>query len=311
MMKRKLIQLSTNTLVVSLPSTYTKKFGLIKGDEVNIEENERDLIISNDKSRKLEGNVTVNIPNAKNFLRRVVDNPYRLGFEEATFHYPDSEIYSLIQKEVSNLIGFEIVEQGKNYCKVKSLSKGIDDEFESSIHRLIRITIQMMQDVLESLENKDFESLSSIEKVENQNNKFAHFGKRMINLRGYKDTRKITLIYRTICLFEEVGDDLRDICRFYTRKEITEKSKTKIDQRSLTNFKEIILQIKEYYKLFKKYEEKKIFDYGKNDKRIEKNSINLIENNIDPVLNNFLRAILNKTKHLTEDLFNDSMINPE
>ncbi len=53
-MRRKVVKLGPATLVVSLPSKWTKKFSINAGDELEMEEHNKNLIISTEKGINIE-----------------------------------------------------------------------------------------------------------------------------------------------------------------------------------------------------------------------------------------------------------------
>ena len=53
-MKRKLIQLSTSTNVISIPTTWLRKNNLSKGAELDLEEKDNRIIISKDNKKTLK-----------------------------------------------------------------------------------------------------------------------------------------------------------------------------------------------------------------------------------------------------------------
>lgn len=59
-MKRKVIQMAGKTMVVSIPSDWVKKYGIKKGDELELEKKNRNIIISTKKDYSLN-KIKVNI----------------------------------------------------------------------------------------------------------------------------------------------------------------------------------------------------------------------------------------------------------
>jgi phosphate uptake regulator len=290
-MKRKVIQLAGKTHVVSLPNKWVKKYGIIKGDELDVLEDGSKLIIGSDNCVELN-NIEINLKKSDIFLRRIIDNPYRIGYNEVIFTFDHSDLFDEIQKEISTLMGYEIIEQGTNFCRVKCLAAGIEEEFENVFNRLIDITIRMLEETKEVFETKNIEEYLRIEKMELINNRFSQFCKRMINLGKIKEKYLATQTYRIICLHEEIGDNIRDLCR---------QNPNPSEQLSNTTLM-IIEQMKLFQKIFRKYNLEKIQEFGKKDKHIEKRIINQLKENKDIIANHFLLSINSKVKHLTEDL---------
>ena len=51
-MKRKAIQLASQTIVVSLPAKWVRQQGIKKGDEIDVEERGKELVIGNKMPNK-------------------------------------------------------------------------------------------------------------------------------------------------------------------------------------------------------------------------------------------------------------------
>jgi phosphate uptake regulator len=294
-MKRKVIQLAGKTLVVSLPSAWAQSHGIRKGDEVEVEAGDSQLTISAG-SMKQSRATEVRILDKGLFLRRLVDNPYRLGYDEVTFYYDNPETFDKIEKEVGNLMGFEIIKQGNNYCIVKNLSQGLTEGFENILNRLMMITTNMIEEIHEAVQNKDLEKIERIQKMEHTNNKFTHFCKRMINTRRFKDNHRLTQVYRTVCQFEEMGDDLKDLCIVLANK------KNKVSRSTVELMQKMHNHLKEFYKIYNKYSVEKVVAFGKVEKLLEKTCLELLELGKDTLVLHYLGRVLSKTRHLTEDL---------
>ncbi|MEA3514585.1 MAG: hypothetical protein U9R34_03860 [Nanoarchaeota archaeon] len=296
-MKRKVSKIGPSTLMISLPNKWVKKYDINKGDELDIEEREKGLLIGCKKEVQF-GQTKVTIHSGDHFMRRFIDTPYRIGYDEFIVNYDDPLIFEKIQNEVGNLMGFEIVEQGENYCKVKNIAKGLESEFDVILNRLFIVTITMFKDLREALKKHELERLPNIEKMENMNNRLTHFCKRMLNIQGYSDERKTRSIYRIVCLFEEIGDQGRDICRYIM------KNNLKIDKRYVELLNDSISQMKLFYKLFNHYESEKLFEFGKKEKIYEKKGDELflkLEKHHGFLIHCILN-IFDKTKHMTEEL---------
>lgn len=292
-MRRKVIQLAGRTLVVSLPNKWVRQHNVRKGDEVEVVENNRELRLTTYSEAGPE-RVEVRVNDKHPFLRRLVDNPYRQGYDEVTFHYDNPETFEKIQDEVGNLMGFEIIKQGSNFCIMKNLAVGLDDQFESILNRLMMITFSMAEELARALEDGQFQELKKIEKMEDTTNKFAHFCKRILNTKGYKEPMRVTQLYRTACLFEEISDELRDICRI--------QDKRRPSKATIKSMWDTHSQMKTYYKLFNKHDTEQLLAFGKRCNEIENECIRNINESKDALLNHYILTILGKMKHLTEDL---------
>ena len=83
-MKRKVIQLAGKTLLVSLPIKWAKKYGIKKGNEVEVEERGKSLLIATEKAVSMEKKEIV-LSGPEEFIRRVISAEYKKGVSEITF----------------------------------------------------------------------------------------------------------------------------------------------------------------------------------------------------------------------------------
>ncbi len=287
-MIRKVIRLAQKTHVVSLPARWVKRFSISKGDELELQEKGNTITIS----PKTDQNSSVTIVRiGPSFLRRMVDTPYRMGYHEIKFEYEDPSIYSKIENEVNNLMGFEIVSQGKGHCIAKNLAQGIESEFDTSLNRLFLVTIGFLEDIKDSKQDR----FSEIAVAEQTTNRLAHFCKRMLNLGMTPDLMRSRSVYRIVSLLEEMGDNGKKICLHsgkFTQKEIKLLGNT-------------IAQLRLAYLLFNRYDEKVLARYGKSEKENEKETIKLLKETPSLTLS-AINTIIEQTKHLTEEIYPQS-----
>src|SRR3989344_2290509 len=105
-MKRKIIKQGPNTLMVSLPRAWVKKYSVKKGDLMEVTEKGRTLILSEDKEVMLDS-YKIRIKDCSQFLKRFVRTPYMIGYEAIELEYDDPKVEGLIQKELPLLLGYE------------------------------------------------------------------------------------------------------------------------------------------------------------------------------------------------------------
>jgi phosphate uptake regulator len=295
-MKRKVIQLAKNTLVVSLPAKWAKTHSIKKGDEVEIEEADKILKICS-LSVKDEGKVTVRYQK-KYFLKRVIATPYRMGYNEIRIEYDNPELYYKIQSEINNLIGFEIIKQGDGYCIAKNIAQGIEAEFEASVNRLFLVTINFLEDISDNFDKGDYEKLKIIKNSEDLTNKLAHFCKRMLNKDKIPNNIRSKSIYRIVCLTEEIGDIGKKICEYIIKNNI------KISEGNKDYLKKIIEQIKMLYAFYKKFKHEDLKKYAELEKTNEKQCFELIKKlNKENYITFCISMIVENIKHLSEEVF--------
>ena len=120
-MKRNVVQQGTTTLMVSLPIKWVKKYNIKKGEELEVSENGRKLIISTESQIERTA-VEVNLlDNNPIYMYRIVSYAYLNGYDEIKINFTHFKQLEIIQKSVEKFfLGFEIIEQKKNYCIIRN-----------------------------------------------------------------------------------------------------------------------------------------------------------------------------------------------
>ncbi len=212
-MKRKLVKQGENTLTISLPSAWVSAFGLKPGDEVELNEENKGLLISTKsdfKPRKGE----IDISGLRKSLAYVyISDCYIRGDDEIRVKYDTPELLEVITGTCDSLLGFAIVEQGKNYCVLKDLSGTTQNDFDMLFRRILLLVESMGENVLEALRKKEVKGLISISKTDEAVNKFANYCLRSLNRKGYRDFQKTMHYYTIIALLEQLGDEYARLCK--------------------------------------------------------------------------------------------------
>lgn len=137
-MKRKVNQVGTGTLTVSLPNKWVDKHGIKKGDEIEVDEEQENLIISTKgKKSKIKEIEIVLTSEEKWNIRSILGGIYRKGFDIVRIKYSTENAFSYIEDSINNLIGYEIFEKGKGYCIIKSMIMDNEDELKNITNRFI------------------------------------------------------------------------------------------------------------------------------------------------------------------------------
>tara|TARA_Y100000310_G_scaffold345701_1_gene468492 strand:- start:1825 stop:2754 length:930 start_codon:yes stop_codon:yes gene_type:complete len=128
-MGRKVIQLNPTTLAITLPKKWTKDYNVTKGNEVSVEEDESgNLMLRTSKPlfNKTEIALTTkDIEQPKkishNAVRTILVNALRKGYHEINVTFDTPSIMKSINEVVSEVLGYEIVEQTNTNCTIKNI----------------------------------------------------------------------------------------------------------------------------------------------------------------------------------------------
>jgi len=240
-MKRKVIKQGHNTLTITVPSKWAKERGVRPGDEINISENEKTLILSTDGNGAIPSSTTIDITglNAP-LIWRYLSSAYRAGYDEiavtgigggkkalySAFSYNTLDYLSTgsrarissidmspmeaVSACVNRLVGVEIIDQKSNYCLIKDMSDVTDKEFKNALRRIFILLQTEAESITEGFDGKT-EGLKSIHIVDTNLDRFEDFCFRVLNKKGYNTMRKTSTMHSLIFTLELIGDELKKI----------------------------------------------------------------------------------------------------
>ena len=211
-MKRKVSKIGPATLMVSLPSKWVKKYGVKKGDEVEINETKGNIVISSGKSNQEIKKASLVIEKKDYFFKRMLIWHYKQGYDELELHFKDELPISTIKEKLDELLGFEIVEVKQNYCKLRCISTVKEDEFEPMLKRIFILTSSMLKDTMLAIEKNDFEKFHELSVLEKTHDKLTNFCQRIINT-VYENREMIAYQNFIIDMLEQIADQLDDMCK--------------------------------------------------------------------------------------------------
>lgn len=286
-MIRKIIKQGHNTMTITLPSKWVKRFNLNGGSEVDVIERDNGLFITTEKNgthRKAEFDITgMDNPTIWKYMMAV----YREGYDEVIVKfnplmrlespYKFFSQYKLDKKYgretekkapleflhdlVNRFIGFEIIDHGKDFVVIKEISESTSKEFENSLRRVFLLVQQMAEETTNALETNDAKGLSHIHDVDINLDKFHDYCIRILNKAGNKDPRKTSLLFSTLYLLEMIGDEFKVISH-HLLFDFPKK-----DFRNLIELAESVKrQIDLFYEAFYKFDVNKINEISNIDK---------------------------------------------
>lgn len=288
-MKRKIIKQGHNTLTITLPSEWTKRFNIDAGSEIEIIEKDNGLLLTTDKNgheKKAEFNIdTMDIPTIWKYFMAV----YREGYDTVLVKFsPDIDIESpykffahnkldvkyngdrgkknaleFLNELVNRFIGFEIVDYGKNFALIKEMTEPTSKEFDIALRRIFLLIEQMSEETCTALRTSNPENLKHIHDIDINLDKFHDYCIRILNKLENKETRKISLLFSTLFLMELIGDEYKNISH-HLLYDFPEKIRFK-------NVLDIAETVKEqldlFYSLYYKFEQEKINKISDIDKK--------------------------------------------
>lgn len=286
---RKVIKQGHNTLTITLPSDWVKKLDVRPGMMVEISEKDNDLVISKEKKqeiKQIEFDITgMDLPTIwKHFV-----GVYRAGYDEVVVKFTPGEIMhsphkylskhkfpskhmpigepasaSVIQGFVKRFIGFEVIEQGKDFVRIKEMSKLTSREFDNGLKKLFSITQEMAEEALRAIKKKNMKIASELQEKDIVFYKFHDYCVRILNKTGNKDPRRTSLLYATMFFLKIITNNLKHIAHHL----ISRTEKYEVGGKILKLAEIIKQRIDGFEELFYNFKKEELNTHAETDKII-------------------------------------------
>ena len=264
-MKRKVIQLAGKTLVVSLPSKWAKKYGVKKGDEVEVEEEERKLMIKVGSKGEVKTKF-LDLKDLNFMIGRVLGGLYKAGYEEIEITYYSPNQYKSIREVLDrSCMGYEIIKHGQRTLLIKNLSQLHAEEFDNVLRRLFLSLLSSAEDTLEYVKKGNLKALEEIELRDLLITKYSDLCRRMINTQGHGVTNKTTSYYYLCEALEKVGDSYKAFAKFVVANKIS-----RINAEAINSLYEINKLLRLSYELLYDFDFKKLEEFGQQSEKIKR-----------------------------------------
>ncbi len=297
-MQRKVIKQGNDTLTITLPRKWTGQYNIKAGDDLEVEVREGSLVLSTEKSAAMQA-LDISISTPKDFLKRFIDVPYRHGYDEIKVSFDDPKVLPLVQAETENLLGFEVVDQGKRTCVLKNVAQAMESEFDNLLRRIFHLTKTTWEEALSATKTGSFDELENVKNMERINHKLTNFCERVLNKKGYTERHKTTTIFYLVAQLEVIADELRDIC-------VTVRDyKLKMSPELYKLFKEVGILFDAMYQLFYKFDHKKVVAMTAKEKELVRQCLDMIvqKKGAEVLVLHHLLSLVRAIHHVTDFLY--------
>lgn len=237
-MKRKVNRVGQNTLTVSLPTKWAKKLSIKAGDEIDVEEKGRSIIITIKERAKLLKKTILNLDELNHLvLNRFIDEFYRQGVEEITLKFTKETIFNYkkdieievdkyIKKLVGRYIGLEIISKTNNKIVLQSLITKEEYEKINVIEKRVYFLIkELVNEFIQSMESDFSKFHSKVYDYHDNIAKFSNYYLRLLNFSELSEEKKNRL-FGLFIIIEKIIDKIRHTGeRISEMKKITAKIK--------------------------------------------------------------------------------------
>jgi len=275
-MKRKVVEQGGTTLMVSIPVKWARRYGVGKGDELEMEERGKELLISARAAPSMR-KAEIDIRGIKEpyMIEWILSALYREGYDEIQVYYGDSKSLVQVQQTMKDLfVGFIIASQTEKSCVLRCISQDLEMEFDATLRRSWLVSFEMADSVLEYVRQGKFTKLNDLFTIERTCDQLINFCERILNKRGYSDCRKTCFMYTVVWNLERVVDCYKHLCRYLTEKE---NSKTKLSKEVIEIFERTNKLFHDYFDLFYKFDANQLCELNQERDNIRKNIRELTE----------------------------------
>ena len=268
-MKRKVIQIANSTQLISLPRKWSQKYNIMKGDELDVEEQGGRILISTEKDASL-GEVEIDITGLdRSSIMYYIRSIYRMGYDRikvnfknpTTIHYRTNEkksVISVIHTEINRLVGVEIVQEKENFCTIRDLSQSSITEFDNVLRRIFLLITDTTKDLVDGIKSRNFLLVKTLEEKHDTITKFVSYCLRLLNKRGYPQSRKTSYLYHIIASLDRLVDVLKYTARYFI------ESKPRLSSEGVNVLLGIKKSVLFYSEFFYKFDLSKVTDLYKN-----------------------------------------------
>ena len=224
---------------VTLPIEWVKQQGLDKTKSVELDIVGNKAIISRHKEK--EQMVIIKGGDYPTSMIKVLQGLYRAGVSEVRLDLADNslveEILDIMDKK---LIGYEIIEQKKDYLIIKDITKESEEDFRIVFRRIFLL-------LLELSESND---IVQIRVLDRNIKKLINYCQRILMKKGHVEFTKTPLYYLVLDRLEKLKDEFNWLLQIIAPK-----------KKECPELKEINILLRQAYELFYKYDAKKYSRY--------------------------------------------------
>jgi phosphate uptake regulator len=161
MESRKLILFGTNSYVISLPRSWIEGHNLKKGDSIQLNELEGDIIVQSGKPKIKEiKQILIKIEDKEiAILRTEIITAYLKGFNEINIQGSLTNIISDLRKIVMKLPGLEVMQLTSDNMKLTNLLNESNVSINEIFSRTCNMLLTMIDDSIKCLNEKIHDSI--------------------------------------------------------------------------------------------------------------------------------------------------------
>ncbi len=256
-MKRKAIQLASQTIVVSLPAKWVKKQGIKKGDEIELNDIGNKLFISANVNNPIK-KITIEAKSKEiEVFKKTLVAIMNAGYNEIEINFDILSLEETITVHKflrDNFTDISVIKSAKNKFFIKTISQDDSKEIENMLRRFFLIVINLIEETAMAINKRDTEEFFKISLIRFDLYRLSNSIKRIINLQHETKYSKVAPFYAIIEGWTYIANIYLKLGRYFI------DNKPKINEEIAKFAYELIKMHEEFYNVFYKFEIKEAQD---------------------------------------------------
>lgn len=247
MVKRSIVKQGPTTLLISLPIKWVRKYDLNKGEELEVEERGKELIISTQNKQKSKIKEIKLLDSHYYYIWTEISAAYLSGFDEMKVYYNSVDDLKIIENDVLKaMMGFELIEHTSKWCILKKVVDERGEEFDIIMRRIFLGLIETSNEYLKLLKGESKGEF--ILPFERTNNRQTYYLRRLVAKGEYKLSDKNIFASTLVFLLEQLMNQYK-----YSFWDMEKKNFQKNNLEVIKLYEKIQFKLEMLYKLYFSY----------------------------------------------------------
>ena len=206
-MKRKVIKQANQAYTITLPIEWVRKNNIEKNRELEVREEERSLIITNEAGIEVKkAKLKIEDFHDRNIYRHIAAL-YANGIDEIEIE-ADEDITNQILQGLTNTIGYALLCKKNNIFQIKDVGGTSYEDLDEIFKRVFQMILSFYEAAINDVFGPDIETKDNLQRRDGEINKFCLFLQRAINKMSYKDPIKGRILFTYSFEIERIGDEI-------------------------------------------------------------------------------------------------------
>ncbi|MDD5192268.1 MAG: hypothetical protein PHH54_01160 [Candidatus Nanoarchaeia archaeon] len=270
-MKRKVIKQANQAYTITLPIDWVRRNNVDKNRELEVTEEEKTLIIKNDRDvQSSSANLKVEDLDKRNLTRHITAL-YAKGIDEINIE-SKKDITSDLSWGLSNTIGYALLCKKNDIFQIKDIGGTNYSNLDEIFKRVFQMVLAFYESAINDVFGEQKETLEGLQQRDREINKFCLFLQRAINKMSYPNQIKGRALFTYSFEIERIGDE---VTRFW-RANIKHKIKKTNDIKKLAE--KSLESLGEAFELYYQFNSKKNEDLYSTREKIREESMKIKNN---------------------------------